>query len=84
MAEYATKFKSLACYYLHYQREAGERSKYVKFLNVLRPEINMAVNYQEVTNFVQLTNMCRVYDRDQRAKTTFYKSANVEFVNERK
>ena len=44
----------------------------------------MAVNYQGVHNFVQLTNMCRVYDEDQRAKTTFYRSTSASFGKERK
>ena len=58
VAEYAAKFESLVRYCPQYQGAAGERSRCVKFMNGLRPEIKMAVNYQGVNNFVQLVNMC--------------------------
>lgn len=84
VAEYAAKFERLVHYCPQYHGEAEERSKCVKFMNGLRPEIKMAVNYKGVYNFVQLTNMCQVYDEDQRAKTTFYRSASAGFGKERK
>ena len=84
VAEYAAKFESLVCYCPQYQGEAGERSKCVKFMNGFRPEIKMAINYQGVNNFVQLMNMCRVYDEDQRAKKAFYKSTSGGFGKEKK
>lgn len=65
VVEYVVKFKGLVHYYPHCQGEAGEQSKCVKFLNGLRPEIKLAVNYLGIHNFAQLTNMCHIYDEDQ-------------------
>ncbi|XP_028208477.1 uncharacterized protein LOC114391705 [Glycine soja] len=39
VAEYAARYENLVRYFPHYQGEAGERSKCVKFVNGLRPEI---------------------------------------------
>ena len=74
VAEYAAKFESLVRYFPQYQGEDGERSKCVKFINGLRPEIKMVVNCHGIRDFSQLVNMCRVFDEDQRAKNTFYRS----------
>ncbi|RZC12120.1 Glycine-rich RNA-binding protein RZ1A [Glycine soja] len=41
VAEYAARFENLVRYFPHYQGEAGERSKCVKFVNGLRPEVKM-------------------------------------------
>ena len=68
VVEYAVKFESLARYYPYHHGEIGERSKCIKFLNGLRLEIKMAMNYQGINNFIQLTNMCRVYDEDNEQK----------------
>ena len=51
MAEYATRFKNLVRYFPHYQVEAWERSKYVKFINGLRPNVEMMVNCNDIHNF---------------------------------
>ena len=74
VAEYAAKFKHLVRYFPHYQGEDGERSKCLKFINGLRPEIKMMVNYHSVHEFAHLVNMCRVFDEDQREKNTFYRN----------
>ena len=59
-----------------YMGGAGERSKCVKFVNGLRPEVKMMVNCHGIHNFAQLTNMCRIFDEDQREKVAFYRNAN--------
>ncbi|KAL2330321.1 hypothetical protein Fmac_017902 [Flemingia macrophylla] len=46
VAEYAAKFDELVRYCLHYQGEAGERAKCIKFVNGLRPDVKIFINYQ--------------------------------------
>ncbi|XP_028223450.1 uncharacterized protein LOC114404930 [Glycine soja] len=41
VAEYAARFENLVRYFPHYQGEAREKSKCVKFVNGLRPEVKM-------------------------------------------
>ena len=48
VAEYAARFENLVRYFPHYQGEAGERSKCVKFVNGLRLELKMMVNYHYI------------------------------------
>ena len=64
MVEYIAKFEDLVKYFPHYLGLEGESSKYVKFINGLRPEIKQAVNYQGICQFPKLVNMCRVFDED--------------------
>ncbi|XP_020209172.1 uncharacterized protein LOC109794111 [Cajanus cajan] len=75
VAEYAAKFDALVRYYTHYHGEGGERAKCIKFGNGLRPEVKKAINYQEIYHYPTLINKCRIYDRDNRARATFYKGA---------
>ncbi|XP_028216617.1 uncharacterized protein LOC114398639 [Glycine soja] len=84
MAEYATRFENLVRYFPHYQGEAGERSKCVKFVNGLRPEVKMKVNYHGIHSFAQLINMCRIFDEDQRETTAFYNNVNASHGKEKK
>jgi len=84
VAEYATRFENLVRYFPHYQGEVRERSKCVKFINGLRPEVKMMVNYHDIHNFAQLTNMCRIFDEDQREKLAFYRNANANHGKEKK
>lgn len=74
MVEYGAKFEELVIYFSHYQGEAEKWSKCVKFINGFRPQIKMMINYHGVHNFIQLVNICRVFDEDQRAKNVFYRS----------
>eukprot|EP00256_Glycine_max_P049944 XP_006605102.1 uncharacterized protein LOC100814862 [Glycine max] len=64
--------------------EARERSKGVKFINGLRPEVKMMVNFHDTQNFAQLTNMCRIFDEDQREKVAFYRNANASHGKKKK
>nr|KYP37890.1 hypothetical protein KK1_040891 [Cajanus cajan] len=72
---YAAKFDALVCYCTHYHGEGGDRAKCIKFVNGLRPEVKMAINYQEIYHFPTLVNKCSIYDRDNRALVAFYKGA---------
>eukprot|EP00256_Glycine_max_P033767 XP_006579243.1 uncharacterized protein LOC102667929 [Glycine max] len=83
VVEYAVKFENLVRYFPHYQGEAGERSKCVKFVNGIRPEVKM-VNYHGIHNFAQLTNICRIFDEDQQEKAAFYRNANASDGKEKK
>ena len=56
----------------------------MKFVNGLRPEVKMMVNYHGFPNFAQLSNMCRVFDEDQREKVIFYRNANASHGKEKK
>jgi len=84
MAEYAARFENLVRYFPHYQGDSGERSKCVKFVNGLRPEVKMMVNCHGIHNFAQLTNMCRIFDEDQQEKVAFYRNANASHGKEKK
>ncbi|XP_028215148.1 uncharacterized protein LOC114397257 [Glycine soja] len=84
VAEYAARFENLVTYFPHYQGEAGERSKCMKFVNGLRPEVKIMINYHGIHNFAQLTNMCRIFDEDQREKAAFYRNANASHGKEKK
>ncbi|XP_028236628.1 uncharacterized protein LOC114415960 [Glycine soja] len=84
VAEYAARFENLVRYFPHYQGEAGERSKCVKFVNGLRPKVKMMVNYHGIHNFAQLTNICRIFDKDQREKIAFYRNTNASHGKEKK
>nr|KYP40857.1 Transposon Ty3-G Gag-Pol polyprotein [Cajanus cajan] len=70
---YAAKFDALVRYCIHYHGESGERAKCIKFVNCLLPEVKTAINYQEIYHFPTLVNKCSIYDRDNRARATFYK-----------
>ena len=76
VTEYAARFKNLVKYFPHYQGEAREMTKCVKFINGLGLEVKMMVNCHDIHNFAQLNNMCRVFDEYQREKDAFYRNAN--------
>ncbi|XP_006584218.1 uncharacterized protein [Glycine max] len=63
---------------------AGERFKCAKFINSLRPEVKMMVNYHGMHNFAQLTNMRRIFHEDQREKVAFYRNANASHGKKKK
>ena len=84
VAEYVARFENLVKYFPHYQGETDERSKCVKFVNDLRPEVKMMVNCHGIHNFAQLTNMCRTFDEDQCEKVAFYRNANASHGKEKK
>ncbi|XP_020221084.1 uncharacterized protein LOC109803821 [Cajanus cajan] len=74
VAEYVTKFEDLVRFCPMYDGVGNEEEKCVKFVNGLRLEIKQVFNYQEITHYHELVNKCRVYDEDNRARVTHYKS----------
>ena len=79
VTDYTAKFVELVQFYPHYSEATAEFSKCVKFENGLRPEIKQAVGYQRIRRFSDLTDCCRIYEEDSKARSSHYKS-----VNERK
>ena len=46
VADYAARFQELIKYFSHYNTANAERSKCLKFVNGLRPDIKKAIGYQ--------------------------------------
>ncbi|XP_020240665.1 uncharacterized protein LOC109819365 [Cajanus cajan] len=74
VAECVTKFEDLVRFCPMYDGVGNEEDKCVKFVSGLRPEIKQVFNYQGITHYHELVNKCRVYDEDNRARVTHYKS----------
>ncbi|XP_050908787.1 uncharacterized protein LOC127122510 [Lathyrus oleraceus] len=74
VAEYAAKFEELIKFCPHYNTANAERSKCLKFVNGLRPDIKKAMGYQQITRFSELVNKSRIYDEDSRESVAHYKS----------
>ncbi|XP_020208674.1 uncharacterized protein LOC109793620 [Cajanus cajan] len=74
VADYVTKFEDLVRFCPMYDGVGNEEDKCVKFVSGLRPEIKQVFNYQGITHYHELVNKCRVYDEDNRARVTHYKS----------
>lgn len=74
VADYASKFEELVKYCPHYNTAGSERSKCLKFVNGLRPEIKQGIGYQGIRQFSLLVNMSRIFDEDSRACSEHYKS----------
>ena len=71
MAEYAARFQELIKYCPHYNTVNAERSKCLKFVNGLRPDIKKAIGYQQITHFAELVNKSRIYDEDSRESSAY-------------
>ncbi|MCI70178.1 cellular nucleic acid-binding protein, partial [Trifolium medium] len=54
----------------------AEEDKCVKFENGLRPEIKTLIGFNEIRDFPTLVNKSRICDKDNRAKTNYYKAVN--------
>ncbi|XP_050897940.1 uncharacterized protein LOC127104837 [Lathyrus oleraceus] len=74
VAEYAAKFEKFIKICPHYNTVNAERSKCLKFMNGLRPDIKKAMSYQQITRFYELVNKSRIYDEDSRESAAHYKS----------
>ncbi|XP_050909220.1 uncharacterized protein LOC127122994 [Lathyrus oleraceus] len=74
VAEYAAKFEELIKFCPHYNTANAERSKCVKFVNGLRPDIKKAMGCQQITRFLELVNKSKIYDEDSRESAAHYKS----------
>ena len=74
VADYAARFQELIKYFSHYNTANAERSKCLKFVNGLRPDIKKAIGYQQIACFSELVNKSRIYDEDSRESSAYYKS----------
>ncbi|XP_020233103.1 uncharacterized protein LOC109813348 [Cajanus cajan] len=74
VAEYVTKFEDLVRFCPMYDGVGNEEDKCVKFVSGLRPKIKQVFNSQGITQYHELVYKCRVYDEDNRARVTHYKS----------
>ena len=54
----------------------AERSKCLNFVNGLRFDIKKVVGYQQITRFAELVNKSRIYDKDRRESSSYYKNVN--------
>jgi len=66
VGEYTSKFEELSCFHPHYHNATDDRSRCVKFINGLRPEIKEAIKMQEIRHFPTLVNRCRIFEEDHK------------------
>ncbi|XP_050889306.1 uncharacterized protein LOC127094531 [Lathyrus oleraceus] len=74
VAKYAAKFEELIKICPHDNTANAKISKCLKFVNGLRPDIQKAMGYQQITIFSELVNKSRIYDEDSRESAAHYKS----------
>ncbi|XP_050877720.1 uncharacterized protein LOC127081511 [Lathyrus oleraceus] len=74
VTEYAAKFEDLIKFCPHYNTANVERSKCLKFVNDLGPDIKKEMSYQKIMIFSELVNKSRIYDEDNRESVAHYKS----------
>ncbi|XP_050875596.1 uncharacterized protein LOC127079229 [Lathyrus oleraceus] len=74
VAEYDAKFEELLNFSPLYNDVTVEGPKCIKFESSLRPEIKQGIGHQEILQFSVLVNKCRIYDEDNRARSSHYKS----------
>ncbi|XP_050919394.1 uncharacterized protein LOC127136927 [Lathyrus oleraceus] len=74
VVESAAKFEELVNFCPCYNGAAAEWSKCIKFESELRPEIKQGIGYQDIFQFHMLMNKCKIYDEDNRDRSTNYKS----------
>ncbi|XP_058725962.1 uncharacterized protein LOC131597272 [Vicia villosa] len=72
----AQRFPEIIKYCPHYNTMNAERSKCVKFVNGLRPDIKKAIGYQQITCFMELVNKNQIYDEDSRESASHYMAMN--------
>ncbi|XP_058752456.1 uncharacterized protein LOC131625630 [Vicia villosa] len=65
--------EELIKYCPYYNTMNAERSKCLKFVNSLRPDIKKAIRYQQITHFADFVKKSRIYDEDS---SSYYKSLN--------
>lgn len=76
VAEYNTKFEELIRFCPHHDVVDFERSKCLKFVNGLRPEIKATINCHQIVVFSNLVNKCVIFDEDNWTRSSHYKSLN--------
>lgn len=81
VVEYAAKFEELVKLCPHYNDAAAQVSKCIEFENGLRSEIKQGIGYQQICQFLELVNKCRIYDEDNMAWSSHYKSLSEKMGN---
>lgn len=76
MADYATQFEELFKHHPHYNSIDVEGSKHVMFENGSSLEIKQFIGYHEIHHFSVLVNKFKIYDEDNRERSTHHKSMN--------
>lgn len=76
VAEYAAKFQELSQFCPYINEEGAEQSKFIKFDNVLRPEIYQYVGFHEIRDFATLVNKCQIFYAAGKVKASLYKILN--------
>ncbi|XP_050901998.1 uncharacterized protein LOC127109196 [Lathyrus oleraceus] len=76
VVDYTAKLKELSRFFPYYNDAEAEMSKCTKFENGLRPEIKQFIGYQEILQFSVLVNKCRIYDEDNHARSSYYRSVS--------
>lgn len=72
VADYVAKFDKLVKFCSHYNDVEPKGSKCVKFGSNVCHEIMEFIDYQEICRFLMLVNKCRIYDEDNRVKSSQY------------
>ncbi|XP_050897646.1 uncharacterized protein LOC127104505 [Lathyrus oleraceus] len=74
--DYVAKLEELSRFFPHYNEAETEMSKCFKFENGLHPEIKQFIGYQEIRQFSVLAYKCRIYDDENYARSSHYKSVS--------
>lgn len=64
----------LVKFFPYFNGAVAEASKCIKFENGLHPEIKRDIGYQQTCQLPELVNKCRIYDEDNRVRSSHYKS----------
>jgi hypothetical protein len=73
VAEYAAKLEVLSRFSPHYNVVGAEGSGCIKFESGLQPWIKQFIGYQKICQFSVLVNKCKIYDKDNKARSNHYK-----------
>lgn len=76
VADYAAKFEEFSRFFPHYNGVEAEISKCIKFYNGLCPEVKQFIGYQEIHQFSVLVNKCHIYDENNHARSSHYRSVS--------
>lgn len=72
VADSAAKFEEMIRIYPYYNGVNVEESIYIQFESGLCSEIKQFIGYQEIRQFPVLVNKFRIYDEDNRARSSYY------------
>ncbi|XP_027351169.1 uncharacterized protein LOC113862278 [Abrus precatorius] len=79
IGEYAGKFNELSKFCPYFNNTRDGCSRCTKFESGLRPNIKLAIGYQEIIHFPTLVNRCWIYENDAKAKQAQWKSSGPQW-----